>query len=190
MTINTFTSAFRYVGLVYTGRDTVLLGSEKELGISITGSPYYIAGDEELLGTAAWAGLNTDDRLSLEYSAPRALYSPEESEILTRLLRLHGGEPGTERGVVIDIMKAKLYYREDDLEKAGRIALGAWEYTLENGWPNDDVAELNADIAFERGIELANAGDTDGAVEAFEEVLLYTPDSAAARTNIKTLGGY
>ncbi|UCE26182.1 MAG: fused MFS/spermidine synthase [Candidatus Coatesbacteria bacterium] len=187
MIVNTFAAAFRHVGLVYTGRDTVLLGSERELAASITGSPYYVAGDEELLGAATWAGLNTDDRLSLEYSAPRALYSPEESKILTRLLELHGGEPGTERGVVADIMEAKLYYRVGDLGKAGRIARGAWEYTLENGWPNDDIAELNADIAFERGLELANARNTDGAIEAFEEVLTYTPDSAAAKANIESL---
>jgi tetratricopeptide (TPR) repeat protein len=190
MIVNTFASAFGHIGLVYTGRDTVLLGSERELAASITGSPYYIAGDEGLLDAAAWAGVNTDDRLFLEYSAPRALYSSEESEILTRLLELHGGEPETDRGIVTDIMEAKLYYREDDLGKAGRIARGAWEYALENGWPNDDVAELNADIAFERGLELANAGDTDGAIKAFEEVLLYTPDSAAARANIEILSGY
>jgi spermidine synthase len=190
MIVNTFAPAFGHVGLVYTGRDTVLLGSERELGASITGLPYYIAGDGELLDAAAWAGVNTDDRLSLEYSAPRALYSPEESEILTRLLDLHDGEPGTDRGVVAGIMEAKLYYREGDLGKAGRITRVAWEYTLENGWPNDDLAELNADIAFERGLELANAGDTDGAIKAFEEVLLYTPDSAAARANIGILSGY
>jgi hypothetical protein len=185
--INTFASAFRHVGLVYTGRDTVLLGSEEEFGTIVTDSPYYIAGDVKLLNVTAWAGVNTDDRLSLEYSAPRALYCPEESEILTRLIELHGGVPGTERGVVSDIMKAKLYYRLDELDKAARVARRAWKYAEEHGWPNDDIAQLNADIAFERGMELAEAGDSNGAIKAFEEVLRYTPNNTAARTNLEIL---
>jgi spermidine synthase len=187
MIINTFASAFPHVGLIYTGRDTILLGSEKGFGVQVTGSPYYIAGDTELLNASRGAGVNTDDRLSLEYSAPRALYCPEEDEILGKLIELHGGHPGTERGVVLDIMKAKLYYRVDELDKAARTAHRAWEYAEEHGWPNDDIAQLNADIAFDRGMELAEAGDINGAIEAFEEVLEYTPDSVSAETNIKLL---
>jgi spermidine synthase len=187
MIINSFASAFRHVALVYTGRDTVLLGNETGFLKPITDSPYYVAGDAELLNAAAWAGVNTDDRLTLEYSAPRSLYSPEETDILSELIELHGGTPGTERGVVKSIMKSKLYYREDDLEAAARTAREAWEFTEVNGWPNDDVAQLNADIAFERGLRFAEAGDTDGAIEAFGEVLGYTPDNTAARTNIEIL---
>jgi spermidine synthase len=187
MIINTFASAFPHVGLIYTGRDTVLLGSEKELKVQVTDSPYYIAGDAELLNASRGAGVNTDDRLSLEYSAPRALYYPEESEILEKLIELHGGSPETERGVVLDVMKAKLYYRLDELEKAARTARRAWEYSEEYGWPNDDIAQINADIAFDRGMKLAEAGDINGAIEAFEEVLVYAPGNVAAETNIRLL---
>lgn len=187
MIINTFASAFRHVGLVYTGRDTVLLGSDKEFGLQVTGSPYYIAGDTKLLNASRGAGVNTDDRLSLEYSAPRALYRPEENEILEKLIELHGGSPGTDRGAVSDVMKAKLYYCSNELHKAARTAHRAWEYAKEHGWPNDDIAQVNADIAFDRGMELAETGDIDGAINAFEEVLVYTPGNVAAETNILLL---
>ena len=187
MIINTFATAFPHIALVYTGRDTILLGKENIFGPRVTGSPYYIAGDDRLLAAAGRAGVNTEDSLALEYSAPRALYSPEESEILLELISLHSGKAATTRGAVACIMTAKYYYREGDLERAAEAAEKAWEHEKKHGWPNEDIAQLNADIAFERGLRLAEAGDTGAAVEAFEEVLIYTPGNVAARTNIELL---
>jgi spermidine synthase len=86
--INTFCQAFPHVALINTGHDTVLLGAGIPFGPQITGLEGVVAVDGALRQAVAEAGINDDDHLQLEYSAPRFMNHSARSEILATLRRI------------------------------------------------------------------------------------------------------
>lgn len=187
--VNSFAAAFENVALVFTGTDTVLLGSDGDFSDEILASPYLIGLNEDIRANFGEYGVNVEDKLRLEYSAPRSLYEFHQDEILAELVRVQDAPPGGDSDAVAKIMQAKRLALMMQLDDAARVAAEAYELGG-NGWPNDDLVELNADIAFEQAWAAMERGDDKDAVAYFEKVLYYNPESEAARFNIKILRGY
>jgi tetratricopeptide (TPR) repeat protein len=175
--------------LVFTGTDTVLLGSDGVFSEEILGNPYLIGLNDEIRGYFADYGINVEDRLTLEYSAPRSLYELHQDEILAELIAIQNAPPLSEPDVVSKIMEAKRLAMIGELEEAADVAFKAYGLGGTD-WPNDDLIELNADIAFEQAWIAMERGDDEDAVAYFEKVLYYIPDNEAARYNIEFIRGY
>ena len=183
--VRSFAGAFDYVRLYYTGRDTVLIGSTSAWFDKKKARPYLIAGDEAVRTLVADAEANTEDRLVLEYTAPRALYEKTDVDNLAILagVRAEGGD-GRYRAVTALIQGRLSYLRgdEDDAVTAYRRGLALWP-------ENEDLRQAVTDIYFERGMAAAEAGDEARAREWFRAALALTPGDEAAAANLEALGG-
>jgi tetratricopeptide (TPR) repeat protein len=183
--VRSFAEAFESVSLWYTGRDTVLLGRRGEAPRPPAYAPYLIATEEELRPLTAEVEPNTADRLTLEYTAPRALYEKTEAPNLALLasLRAEGGSP--EYRAVTELIAGRVHYLEGEEDAAAacyRRGLALWP-------ENEDLRQGLADIYFDRGWEAKEAGDYEAAREWFRAVLELTPGEEAARRNLELLGG-
>lgn len=183
--VRSFAGAFDYVRLYYTGRDTVLIGSKTPwLEKKIT-RPYLIASDEAVHKLVADVEPNTEDRLILEYTAPRSLYEKTDADNLAALadLRAEGGDD--EYRAVTALIEGRLSY----LRGEGDEAVAAYRRGLAL-WPeNEDLRQALADLYFEWGMAAAEAGDAARAREWFGAVLELTPGDEAAAANLEALGG-
>jgi spermidine synthase len=183
--IKSFAAAFPRVELYYTGRDTVLLGYLSPGEPVERARPYLVASGAALDDLVAGATPNTEDRLTLEYTAPRSLYEKTEGPNLEILLagRSETDDPAYE-AVTYLIAGRHAYLTGDDAEAEAYYECGL---AL---WPdNTDLRQGLADVYFEWGIAAAEAGARDEAREMFERVLVLTPGDAAARANVEALGG-
>ena len=183
--VRSFAGAFDYVRLYYTGRDTVLIGSTSAWFDKKKTQPYLIASDEAVRTLVADAEANTEDRLVLEYTAPRALYEKTDVDNLAILadVRAEGGDDPY-RAVTALIQGRLSYLRgdEDEAVAAYREGLALWP-------ENEDLRQALADIYFERGMAAAEAGDEARAREWFRAALALTPGDEAAAANLAALGG-
>jgi tetratricopeptide (TPR) repeat protein len=186
--ISSFVAAFDYVRLYYTGRDTVLLGSRSPWVDKKKTRPYLIASDETLRALVAGVEPNTEDRLTLEYTAPRSLYEKTEAANLAMLLELYElrGEGDNPPCVAVSyLMKGRLSYLEGD--DAGAEAY--YQRGLELIPWNEDLRQGLADVYFEWALAAWDAGDAERARDLFERILELTPAGEAARANLEMLGG-
>jgi Flp pilus assembly protein TadD len=183
--VRSFAGAFDYVRLYYTGRDTVLVGSTSAWFDKKKTRPYLIAGDEAVRALVADVEPNTEDRLILEYTAPRALYEKTDVDNLAILaaLRAEGGDDRY-RAVTALVQGRLSYLRgdEDEAVTAYREGLALWP-------ENEDLRQALADIYFEWGMAAAEAGDEARAREWFRAALALTPGDEAAAANLEALGG-
>ncbi len=183
--VRSFAGAFGCVRLYYTGRDTVLVGSASPWREDNAARPYMIAGDEALRALVADAEPNTEDRLVLEYTAPRALYEKTEAANLATLAALRGRGGDDRCRAVTALIGGRLSYLENDEEEA----VAAYRRGLAL-WPeNEDIRQALADTYFERGMAAAAAGDDARAREWFRAALALTPGDEAAAANLAALGG-
>ena len=181
--VRSFVGAFDYVRLYYTGRDTVLVGSGSPWSEREEVRPYLIASDDAVRRLVAGAEPNTEDKLTLEYTAPRSLYEKTEAANLAMLLGLREDGDGPEAGAVTCLMEGRLAYLEGE-EAAAEAAYGGGLAL----WPdNEDLRQGLADIYFERALTAWGEGDAERAKELFEQVLALTPGDAAARANLDRL---
>jgi len=187
--VNSFAAAFDNIALGFTGTDTVLLGSDGDFSEEVLASSYLIGVNDEIRDNFGEYGVNVEDRLALEYSAPRSLYEFHQDKILAKLIQVQNAPRGSERAVVANIMQAKRLALRMELEAAAVYAERAYKLGGRQ-WHNDDLIELNADIAFEQAWAAMERGEDEDAVAYFEKVLYYNPDSEAARFNIRILKGY
>jgi spermidine synthase len=181
--VRSFAAAFDYVSLYYTGRDTVLVGSNSP-GLDEEGDdPYILAGDAAVRRLAADATPNTENRLTLEYTAPRSLYEKTEGPNLAMLLEVRGETDDPPRVAVSYLMKGRLAFLAGD-DAAAEDAYGRGLAV----WPdNDDLRQGLADVYFERALAAWDAGDVERARDFFERVLALTPADEAARANMDAL---
>jgi spermidine synthase len=182
MAVRSFAAAFDYVKLFYTGRDTVLVGSSFAWGEEGSRA-YLVARDEGIARLVAGAALNTEDKLTLEYTAPRSLYEKTEAANLALLLKYRGRGADAKTRAVTHLMAGRLAY----LEGAEGAAEGAYDRGLAL-WPeNEDLRQARADIYFERALAAWEEGDAARAEELFLRVLALTPGDEAAQANVEAL---
>jgi tetratricopeptide (TPR) repeat protein len=187
--VNSFAAAFDNVAMIFTGTDTVLLGTGGEFTDEVLTSPYLIAVNDDIRDYFGEYGVNTEDKLTLEYTAPRSLYEFHQDEILAELIRIQNAPAGSDAEVVKRIMQAKRCALLGDLGKAEEYADAAYELGGAD-WDNNDLVELNGDIAFEQAWVAMERGEDEEAIAYFERVLYYKPDSEAARFNIEYIRSY
>jgi spermidine synthase len=183
--VRSFAGAFDEVSLYYTGRDTVLLGGVSDATRPGGYRPYLVADDDALRRATARTAPNTADKLTLEYTAPRALYEKTDDDNLAMLLgwRRAGGDE--KYRAVTALMEGRLACLKDDEE----AAVAAYRRGLAL-WPeNEDLRQALADVYFERGMAAADGGDAARAREWFRAALALTPGDEAAAANLRALGG-
>jgi len=182
--IASFAAAFPRVQLYYTGRDTVLLGSEGPIRKPAAYAPLLVAEDAALRGLVRGVAPNTQDRMTLEYTAPLSLYTETEEPNLELLLRVRPRGGDDRFRATSWLMAGRRRYLARD--EAGAEAAYAAGFAL---WPESaDLRQCLADIYFERGMDAAAAGDKAAARALFARVLAYTPDDVAARENLALVG--
>jgi spermidine synthase len=183
--VRSFADAFEHVRLYYTGRDTVLIGSNSAWFNQKETEPYCIAGDELLRELVADAEPNTEDRLILEYTAPRSLYEKTDVDNLAILASLRD-EGGDERyRAVTALIGGRLAYLRGDDDTAAAAYRWGLDFWPENG----DLRQGLADVYFDWGLAAWHDGDVERARELFERILELTPDDEAAAANLEALGG-
>ncbi|MEE9457176.1 MAG: fused MFS/spermidine synthase, partial [bacterium] len=183
--VRSFAGGFDYVRLYYTGRDTVLIGSKTPWIEKKKARPYLIASDEAVHKLVADVEPNTEDRLILEYTAPRSLYEKTEAANLAVLLRLRGDSDNPPCEAVTYLMEGRLAYLESDEVSAE----ASYRRGLELSPWNEDLRQALADLYFEWGMAAAEADDDARAREWFRAALELTPGDEAAAVNLEALGG-
>jgi spermidine synthase len=183
--VRSFAGAFGHVRLYYTGRDTVLLGGVDRVPRAGEYRPYLVADAVALRRATARVAPNTADKLTLEYTAPRALYEKTDDDNLAMLVRWRRDDGNDKYRAVTALMEGRLAYLKDD-EAA---AVAAYRRGLKL-WPeNEDLRQALADVYFERGMAAAEGGDAARAREWFRAALALTPGDEAAAANLRALGG-
>jgi spermidine synthase len=132
--------------------------------------------------------LHTDDYPLLEFSAPKTLYRESASRILAALgdlaaeaalpLKPGGPELGT---LYAAVAQQRLRF------KMPRAALAALESAERSGAASPNVRQLEGLAWNEVGVSRAGAGDRDGAADAFQKALTFTPDGADTHLNLAVL---
>jgi spermidine synthase len=183
--VNSFARAFPRVGLWFSGRDTVLLGKRDAGPWPAAYAPYLIADGDKLRAAAARYHLNTEDRLRLEFTAPRSLYEKTEYPNLGELRALREAGGDNHYLAVNELLSG----RRHNLAGDAAAAEAAFGRALRL-WPgNEDARQALADIYFERGLTAAAEGNEGAARLWFTRVLQLTPGDDAARANLNRLGG-
>lgn len=183
--VASFARAFAHVALFYTGRDSVLLASDEPLRVPAAFAPYLVAEDDRLRALAARAPVNDEDKLILEYTAPRSLYEATEEANLANLAACRAREGDARYRAVTKFMEGRRRQLIDDEEGATRDYAAAVEL-----WPeNIYLRQSLADVYFEKGLRAAAAGRNEVAEEMFARVLELVPEDRAARVNLTLLRG-
>ncbi len=182
--VRSFQEAFGAASLWYTGRDTVLLGGVDGAAVPEGYRPYLVATAATLRRATAAVAPNTADRLTLEYTAPRALYEKTDAANLAMLaaMRPEGGDDNYR--AVTALIEGRLAYLRDD--EAAAVAAYRRGLAL---WPeNEDLRQALADVYFDRGMAAAATGDAARAREWFAAAVDLTPGDEAAAANLEALG--
>ncbi len=182
--IASFGTAFPHIALYTTGRDTVLLGAAEDVPAVPAYAPFLVAREDKLRALYRGIAPDTEDKLTLEYTAPLNLYANTEGPNLDLLLGAREAGGDDKYRAATYLMKGRR--RVLDGDDGGAEAAYAAGFAL---WPeNVDLREGLADIYFERGLAAAAAGDEGAARGWFMKVLTLTPDDVAARENLSLLG--
>jgi spermidine synthase len=130
----------------------------------------------------AWVGgspVNTDDRPTLEFEAPKLLYADPMSDLFERLHRAATAAPAPATAPAEVALVLGGWRRARALESAGRVALRAGEgdralRLLEEAYrslPAPSIRRTLAGALNERGAALARRGDTAGAASSWVRAL-------------------